>query len=872
MALWRQVRGAWRIFFGRGAADRDLAEEIQHYFENAAEEHAARGLSREEAFRAAQLEGGRLTQVAETVRDARWEMSVESFASDVRYAFRRLTSSPGFAITTVTILALAIGATTAIAGALRPILFEPLPYPQPDRLALIVESQDGVRNDGTFGMYRALTEGSRTLSSLAVFKPWAPVLMGTDNAERLRGQRVSVEYFTTLGVAPRMGRAFSADEDRPGGGSVVVLSDAIWKRRFGADPSVIGSMITLDGTSASVIGVMPGSFENVLDPAAELWSPLQYDMSQGRAWGHHLLTVARLQQGVSFAQTSSELTDLGNRLLRDVGPETYGSEVSVVAAPLREEVTASARPASQAILVGVALMLLLSCINVTSLLLARGVARRSEFALRAALGARRQRLVRQLLTETSILAAMGGVAGLLVAMAGLELFVRLSPPDLPRLGAVVFDPSAFFLALVITILTGLGIGIAPALSASRADPQQAFQAGSRRLTGGQQRFRRFLVAAEVGITVVLLIASGLLARSVDRLLNVEGGFDARGVLTMQIHAANPRFRSDTISDRLFNDVLDAVKRTPGVTAAAFTSQLPLSGDRDEYGVRFEGDRQGYSSARYAVSSGYIETLRIPLLQGRTMGDRDGAASPRVALVSEQLARQRFPNGDALGKRLSIGPVDSITIVGVVGNVRQLSLAEPASDAVYVPLDQWPFAEASLSMVIRGGSENIMGLTSTLRDAIWAVDPDQAISRVTMMEDLMAADAAERRFALQVFGLFGLGALLLAGAGIFGVISGSISERTREIGLRSALGATRGAIVGMVLQQGLVLAAFGILAGLTAAVPASGSLSALLFGVKRLDPVTYTAVVLLVALVALLACWIPAYRASRLDPAQTLRAE
>jgi putative ABC transport system permease protein len=878
MSLWRQLTRGLRALTHRSAADQDIDDEVQHYLEQATAAYAARGLSQEEALRAARLELGSALSVREQVRGYGWENVIETLLADLRYAGRRLRAEPGFTVVAVLTVALGVGATTAIFSAVNPILFEPLPYPDADRIAMIWEIRnDGSRNDGTFGMYRGLVERARSFEAIAVLKPWQPTMTGPDQPERFDGQRVSASYFHVLGVSPVLGRGFQASDDRLKGPNVVVLSDRLWRRRFGGDRAVIGRQITLDENSYIVIGVMPKGFENVLAPAAELWAPLQYDMSLGQAWGHHLRTVGRLRPGVGIDQAAREVDRAGLAVLKEQRPQTYGDDVELTATPLQEDVTRGVRPALLAILGAVILVLVIACVNVTNLLLARGAHRRGEFALRAALGAGRRRLIRQLLTESLFLAAMGGVAGMGVAILGARSLAALSPPGLPRAGTIGVDGAVFAFGLGVTTLIGLAFGVIPALQAARSDPQRELQHGSRRSVGGHRRTRGALVVAEVALALVLLVSSGLLLRSLERLFAVAVGFDSSRLLTVQVQTSGRRFDREDATYRFFAQALEAVRRVPGVTAAAFTSQLPLSGDLDEYGVHFEASptrpAQTYNAFRYAVSPGYIETMRIPLRRGRLIDENDRAGAPLVALISESLAKLRFPGADPLGQRLRIGPTDGppYTIVGVVADVRQMSLAVSQSDAVYIPAGQWRFADNSMSFVVRG-RDDAAALAPAIRQAVWSVDKDQPVVRVAMMDDLLAASAAERRFALILFEAFALAALVLAAAGIYGVLAGSVAERTREIGVRSALGASRRDILALVVRQGMTLTGLGVAIGVAGAAAATQAIAAMLFGVSRLDPVTYLGVIALLAGVAVIASGVPAWRAARVDPASTLRAE
>jgi len=515
-------------------------------------------------------------------------------------------------------------------------------------------------------------------------------------------------------------------------------------------------------------------------------------------------------------------------------------------------------------------------VNVTNLLLARGAQRRGELAMRIALGAGRGRVVRQLLTESLLLAAIGGALGMILAQLGLHALVALSPPDLPRVGRIRLDGAVFGFALGLTTLIGLLIGLMPALHGAGEDLRIGLQQSSRRTSSNQRAMRGALVVAEVALAVVLLVCAGLLLRSLQRVFAVEVGFDPSHLLTMQVQESGPRFNSDSARYRFFEQALEAARRVPGVTAAAFTAQLPLSGDLDIYGVRFENepDRKDDGAAlRYAVTPGYFETMHIPLLRGRLLDAHDVAGAPRAVLINDSFARRRFPGQDPIGRRLQLGADDGLwyAIVGVVGDVKQASLAVGQADAVYVTPTQWHWVDQLMSLVVRS-QRDAATLAPEIRRAIWSVDRDQPIVRVATMDELVARAAAERRFALILFEAFALSALLLAAIGIYGVLAGSVAERTREIGVRSALGATPADILGLVVRQGMTLTVFGVALGLGGAAGASQALVTLLFEISPLDAATYIGVVAMLTGVSALACWLPAWRAAGVDPSITLRAE
>jgi putative ABC transport system permease protein len=520
---------------------------------------------------------------------------------------------------------------------------------------------------------------------------------------------------------------------------------------------------------------------------------------------------------------------------------------------------------------------LIACVNMSNLLLARGAQRQSEFMLRAALGASRTRILRQILTESCILAGLGAAFGMIVAFAGVRALIALSPPQLPRLSAISVNAPVFLFGLGITTLLGVVVGLAPALQVSRKELHAGL--GSARTTGSRQWTRSVLVIAEVSLAAVLLVGTGLLLRSMQHLFSVDTGFHASGLLTMQVQQSGHPLDRDAASLRFFTQALEQVRQVPGVLSAGFTAQLPLSGDRDIYGIEVEGKNNpnGDPALRYAALPGYIETMQIPLRRGRLLNEHDTAGAPVAVLISESLADREFPGLDPLGRRVRVG-LDAghedkpwATVVGVVGNVKQKSLAIGDEDAFYINTSQWAWVDTAESLVVRVQGD-AAALAPAIRNAIWSVDRNQPITRVTTMNDLVAASEADRHFVLMLFEAFALVGLVLAATGIYGVLAGSVTERTREIGVRSALGAPRRNILLLVMRQGMAFSLVGLLLGLTAAVAASSAITALLFGITRLDPSTYAAVAALLLLVSAAACLIPARRAVSINPVVALRAE
>ena len=881
MSRWRSVVRGIRALLQPSAADRETDEELRTFFEHAEAERVAIGIPSAEARRALRLEFGSALALREEVRASGWEHLVGTITGDVRYAIRGLRDNAGLTMVVVTTLALGVGATTAIFSAVKPVLFESLPYPSGDRIVAIWDrAVDGSPADITFGTYRELVERSRSFEAIAAMKPWQPTLTGRAEPERLEGQRVSASYFRALGVRPALGRDFAAEDDRPNAAQVVILSNGLWRRRFGADPSIVNRTIALNDTQFTVVGIMPAAFENVVLEVAEVWAPLQYDPAlpqSGREWGHHLQAVARLRPGVPLKVAASELNELAERPTAEHPRVPWAAlRQGLILRSLQDDITRGVRPALIAVLGAVLLVLSIACVNVTNLLLARAARRRGEFAMRAALGASRWRLVTQLLTESVVLALIGGAFGIAVAYAGLGTLIALSPLRLPRLESVRVDGAVLTFAIATTTVIGMVVGLIPALQAAGAQPD-AFLRTSRTVAGGHHRTRGALVIAEMALAIVLLVCAGLLVRSLERLFAVDSGFNPSGLLTMQVQISARQFDSPDATHRFFDRALEAVQRIPGVTAAAFTSQLPFSSDFEKYGTTFESSptenlEDDHSALRYAISPSYIDTMGIPLRRGRLFVDRE-TAGPPVALINEAFARRRFPGLEAVGQRLHLGRTDLpwITIVGVVGDVKQTSLATAQSDAVYVPASQWYAPDRVRSIVVRTNG-NPTALSGFVRQAIWSVDKDQPVVRVATMEGLLAATAAGRRFVMLLFEAFALAALALAAIGIYGVLSGSVADRGREIGVRAALGASTSDILKLVMRHGMMLTGTGTALGVATAIAVSRGLVSMLFGISPLDPTTYIAVVVVLSAVSAAASGIPAWRAVRIDPSVTLRAE
>lgn len=881
MSFFRHLKSGLRALTSGRAADRDVDDEIKQFLDDAAAELEREGVAPDEAKRLARVRTGSLLAMREDIRSSGWEHIVETTLADVRYGLRRLWRNPGFTVVTTATLAVGIGSATAIVSVATPVFVRTLPYPDADRIVAIWDqTQNRTRAEMTFGSFVELQERSTTFEAMAVSRVWQPTLSGRSAPERLEGLGVSADYFRVLGVAPRIGRGFTAAEDAPNAAPKVLLSDRIWRRRFDADPSIVGRQVSLDGNAHDVLGVMPASLEHRLMPTADVWRAIQYDRTlpslQGREWGHHLRMIGRVRQGVSHTDAMAELGQISrDPIARFARPPWAAMPQGPIVDPLHDELTREARPTMLAVVVAAVLLLVTACVNVINLLLARNAERRAELAMRSALGAGRWRMIRQLVTETLVLAGLGGIGGLLIGQAGLRGLALFGPARWTDADGAALDAPVFAIAFAVTVVVGLVVGFAPAFSnrdLKGGVPQGMWQAAS------DHRTRRSLVVAEIAVALVLLVGAGLLFRSLQQLFAISPGFDASNVLSMQVQLAGRRFVDSDATNRFFQQALEAVRQVPGVAGAAITTQLPLTGDSDVYGLNFEsgataGVSEDGSAFRYAVSPGYFDTMRIPLRRGRLLSDQDRAAAPLAVVISEAFARQRFAETDPIGQRVHIGPTDRpwFTIVGVVGDVKQISLESNLFFGVYITPEQWHFADPARWFVVKAQGD-AAALAPAIRSAIWSIDKDQAIVRVAPVSLWVEATAGTRRFAMILFEAFGFAALLLTAIGIYGVVSGGVTERVREIGVRTALGASRGNILSMVMGQGLWLSIAGVAIGLTLAALASRGLQSLLFGISPLDPASFAAVAAMLIVVAAAASWLPAWRASRVDPSITLRSE
>jgi putative ABC transport system permease protein len=832
-----------------------------------------------------QQERGALWMLGETI-SALWHLHArprphgdfaQSVLADLRVAARLLRRSPAFTFVSVVTLGLAIGATTAIFSVIEPVLLRPLPYPNAEQLALVYErNADGSRDNIGFATFHDLVAQSRTIEHAAALGEWQPTLSDKSEPERVRGDRVSWTYFRTLGVRPALGRDFTEDEDAPGKNQVVMLSYGLWQRRYGGDTSIVGKAISIDGNPMTVAGVMPATFDNALSPQAKIWRVLGYlNQSYACRTCHSLRMIARIRPGVSLETAQGELDGIKSQLMQEY-PKEYAAAGTIVGR-VQDEVTMATRPALWALGGAVLLVLLIAVSNVVSLQLARAIRRVQEFAVRGALGASRARMIRQLLTEGLLLATLGGIAGLIVVYATLPLLVARLPQNMPRLAAIHVDPGALGVVTAIVLLLAVVMGLAPARGRF-IDLSSALRSG-RRLSGtANHATRATLVVGEVALAMILLVSAGLLGRSLVRLMSMDAGFDTTHLLTLEINSTGARYGNDTSVYEFHDRVREAVGALPGVVSVAVANQLPLGGNVDMYGVADPDNlpaklEQLPFADRYTVSTGYLNTMRIPVLAGRGLTTADeNESAPKVALVSEALAKRVWPNESPLGKRMRAGGAEYPirTVIGVTGNIRHSGLDAKTTMQWYAPERQFDADNQEVLIVRTAGDPG--ALAPAVRRAISAIDPTQPIVKIATMDDVVAASTSQRRLALVLFATFAGAALLLAIAGIYGVLAGTVSERTREIGVRSALGATPQRLIGQIVRQGGRLAAFGILLGLGGSIALTRYLQSLLFGVPPNDPVTLVGVCLLLAAVTLAASFVPAARAARVEPSTALRSE
>ena len=814
--------------------------------------------------------------------DARRLNVLADFLQDLRYAARMQWKNPGFAIVAVIALALGIGANTAIFSVVNTVLLRPLPYKDPEQLVMVWEdaTKHGYpRDTPTAANYIDWRDQNSVFSGMAAIGDESFNLTGIREPERLEGRPVSASLFPLLGVEPQLGRVFTAQEDQPGSQQVVVLSYGLWQRRFGGDANIIGKPLTLNNETYTVIGVMPARFQ-FPSKDDELWVPIAFTAQQAANRNtHYLQVVARLKPGITLQQAQTEMTTIGARLQQQY-PQS-NAEVGVAVTSLHEHLVGDIKPVLLVLLGAVALVLLIACANVANLLLARAAIRQKEIALRVALGARRWRLLRQFLTESVLLALFSGVVGLAIAYTGLILLRTFIPENISQAREISLDLRVLGFTLLVSLFTGVLFGLAPALQAARFNQSETLKEGGRDSATGAsgKRLRGLLVTAEVAVSLVLLIAAGLLVNSFLRLRNVDPGFKTDNLLTMKIVLPQPKYEEMARRTAFYTELVQRVQSVAGVRSAAVTTNLPLYRQGNSISIRVEGRPdpalgQELIVVTRMVSPGYFDTMSIPLLAGRALTDQDTDTTPNIAVISETMARRFWPGEDPIGKRISIGRIrsdaDWIRVVGVVKDVRQVELSTDPKPQMYFTYRQLDFF-APEDLVVKTDVDPA-SLAATVRKTVWEIDKDQPVSDIRTMQEILAESIARQRFSMLLLGLFAGVALLLAAVGIYGVMSYSVAQRTHEIGIRMALGAQATAVLKLAVGYGLKLVLAGVAIGLIAAFALTRLMSTLLFGVTATDPATFALISLLLVGVAALASYIPARRATKVDPIIALRYE
>ena len=806
---------------------------------------------------------------------------MENVWKDIRFGLRTLVRNPATTLLAVLTLALGIGANSAIFSVVNRVLLDPLPYPQPDELVMLVESAPKLGfprftvSPPNFDDFR---RQSRSFEHLAAYRYERLNLTGRDQPEVILGARVSPELFRLLRVDPAPGRGFRQEEGRPGQARAAVLSHGLWQRMFGADPQIVGRPLTLNGESHTVVGVAPRGFE--LPQRTEIWVPMALDLANENRGAHFLNVIGRLKQGVSLEQAETEMIGIASRLARQY-PET-NADWTVDVIPLKEIVVEDIRPILTILLVAVAFVLLIACANVANLLLARVASRERELAVRAALGAGRSRLVRQMLVETALLFVAGGLLGLLLAHWGVKALIALDPEGIPRAGEIGVDGRVIAFTFLVSLATGLLFGLVPALSATGRRLYEALKEGGRAMAGGVhgQLVRNLLVGFEVAVALVLLVCAGLLIQSFARLSNVDPGFRPEGVLTARISIPESKYPDEERQALFYDQLLERLSAIPGVERAASIYPLPLSGSNMILTFVVQGrpappPSEAPNTNIRVISPGYFAVMGIPVIQGRPFEPRDRGGAEQVVIVNQTLAARTWPGESPIGKRITFGdPEDPEdpgwrTVVGVVADVRHDTLDQEKTAEAYWPQAQGPFPDAVL--VLRTSGDPVQ-LAGPLREAVRGADRDLPLERIRPMEQVVAEALAQSRFKTLLLGLFAALALVLAAVGVYGVVSYSVAQRTHEMGIRMALGARPGQVRRMVLIQGMRVVLISSAIGLGAALFATRFLREQVYGVSATDPVTFAVVPLVLFAVALVANWVPAMRATRVDPLEALRYE
>jgi len=796
--------------------------------------------------------------------------------NDLRYGFRMIIKHRMVTCVAVLALGLGIGANTAIFSIINAVVLRPLPYGNPDRLVTILHEGS---NPVAPANYFDLAAQNQSFEGIAAAQYWEPNLTGRDQPEHLRGLKLTAQMFQVLGVSPALGRTFNPDEDQPGRDRVVVLSNQLWQRRFGGQPGVVGQQVTIDGESHTIIGVMPPDFQFAPFWAtnAELWSPLNLAPRANDRRGQSLRLFARLKPGVARSSAQADVTTIFRRLEQEHPESNKGLTLAVE--PLHEKVVGKTRPALMILFGAVCFVLLIACANVANLMMGRATSRQKEIAVRTALGASSARIARQLLIESVLIALAGGALGLLLSMVGMKVLLSFGPSSLPRLQTIGLDLRVLGFTLGLSLATGLLFGLAPILQTRKWNWNKSLKESTRGSSAGRSRVnaRRLLVISEVALALMLLIGGGLMVRSFGRLRAVDAGFTPDRLLTMTVSLAGSEHSTPPKRVAFFTELLQRIDSLPGVQSASAINHLPLSGDMWTLSFTIEGRPAPGPGEKQAavyriIRPDYFRTMGATLLKGRDFTAHDNDGSPPVVIINEQFAERHWPNEDPIGKRIVVGDDDPNPreIVGVVKALKQNQwTAEPKLE-MYLPHLQSP-APRALTLVVRSNGDP-HALVAGIENQVWSIDKNLPVSDITTMEEVVAQSIEQQRFNMFLLGLFACVALILAMVGIYGVMSESVASRTHEIGIRMALGAQAADVLRMVVRQGMALAAIGIGIGLFGAFWLTQFLSRLLFEISPTDRITFLLIPLIVALIVLCACLIPARRATKVDPLEALRYE
>ena len=893
----KRILSLLRNLLRKPTVEQALDEELRSSVEILMQEKMKSGVSQSVARREALMELGGIEQVKEEVRAIRAGRFLEDFARDVRFAFRTLLKSPGFAAVTVLTLAIGIGANTAIFSVVNSVVLRPLPFPHPDRIVQVLKQyKDGTGSSASLPLFDYWRDHNQVFDSVAAFDilPVGFNLAQSGEADRVPGVRVTGGFFQVLGVRPALGREFLAEEASVGGPHAVILSNGLWHSRFAGDKTLVGQSITVNGQQYAVVGIMPPGFNfpagSDFSLGTQLWVPFQLPaVSHDPA--NYLVCIGRLKAGLTRLQAQSQISQVTQAFHRAM-PDLPGSDELAALVPLHERLVGSIRPALLTLLGAVALVLLIACANVANLLVAKSAARVREVAIRTALGASRLRITRQLLTENVLLSLLGGFLGLALAFAAVAAIKGLGPSDLPRPVNTSLDWRILTFTLVVSLLTGILFGLIPALSIARTQLGNPLREGSSRLTVGisGRRLSAGLIVLETALSLVLLIGAALLIRSLSALLNVNPGFDPRNVLTFETTLPGGKYGTPSKFSAFIHGALLRFQALPGVEAAATVTCLPTQFGPDFpftiEGRTGPGSEQDPGDSQYRIiSPDYFQAMHIRLLRGRYFTEGDSERSQPVAIINEKMARQFWPNSDPIGQQFIIGkPMGpewtepARTVIGVVGDVRENSLSESAPPEMFVPYRQVPahmvplLVRAIASRWVVRVKANPLSFAPQAKQAVLQVDPDEPIAQVRSMDQVLSESLGRRRFNTMLLGTFAALALVLASVGIYGVLSYSVSRRVQEIGIRMALGADRREVIRLVVGEGMSTALIGIAAGLLAALGLTRLLSSMLYAVRPNDPLTFAANALVLGTVSLLASYLPARRATMIDPMVALRYE